>query len=92
MFHALTRTALLAFAISLSPMLPAGAETDRPVTAEEMRQIEAVLRREGFTQWKKVEFDDCRFEVDDAVAADGRRYDVKLSGVDFTIVARDPED
>jgi hypothetical protein len=91
MFKTTIRASLVATALALSP-LPSLADADRPVTAEETRQIEAVLRREGFSQWGKIEFDDGRFEVDDAVAADGRRFDLKLSGVDFVIVDRDLED
>ena len=65
---------------------------DRPVTPEERRQIEATLRREGFTRWGGIEFDDGHFEVDDAIAADGKKYDLELSSVDFTITSRDLDD
>lgn len=65
---------------------------DRPVTPEERRQIEATLRREGFTRWGGIEFDDGHFEVADAIAADGKTYDLELSSVDFTITSRDLDD
>ncbi len=32
------------------------------------------------------------FEVEKAVAPDGRTFDLKLSNVDFIILERDPED
>jgi hypothetical protein len=55
------------------------AHADRAPTAEERAKIEQALRGQGFTQWKKIEFDDARvWEVDDAIAADGKRYDLKL--------------
>lgn len=86
------RRALLAATVALTaatiPFSAARAD-DRPVTAEERRQIEATLRREGFTRWGDIEFDDGHFEVDDAIAADGRKYDLDLSGVDFSITRRD---
>lgn len=86
------------FAIALgalflaAPLTSVRAGDDRPVTPEEMRQIEATLRREGFTRWGKVEFDDGRFEVDDAIAANGQKYDLKLSSVDFAILSRKLDD
>lgn len=85
------RAGLLALALVL-PAVPALADADRPVTAEEIRQIETVLRREGFRQWGAIQFDGGRFEVEKAVAPDGRTFDLKLSNVDFIILERDPED
>jgi hypothetical protein len=89
-----TRRTVLAAALGVSiaaPLVSAYAG-DRPVTAEELRQIEATLRREGFTRWDEVEFDDGHFEVDDAIGADGRKYDLKLSSVDFSILSRKLDD
>ena len=71
-----------------APAMPALAD-DRPPTAEERAKIEEVLRAEGFTAWEEIEFDDDgHWEVDDAVAADGREYDLKLD-TEFRIVERD---
>ena len=81
----------------LAPVLAAGllaslpAYADRPPTPEELAKIEAVLKREGFTKWGHIEFDDQRFEVDDAIAADGRRFDLEIDPKTFEIVDRDPE-
>lgn len=90
----LDRRALLAATLGVTSAMPLAAARadDRPVTPEERRQIEEVLRREGFTRWGDIELDDGRFEVDDAVAADGREYDLELSRADFSIVKRDLED
>ena len=81
----------------LAPVLAAGllaslpARADRPPTPEERAQIEAVLKREGFTKWGTIEFDDQYFEVDDAYAADGRKFDLDLDPKTFAIVKRDPD-
>ena len=87
-----TRRAVLAAALGFAAAAPLAAARadDRPVTPEERRQIEATLRQEGFTRWGKMEFDDGGyFEVDDAVGADGRKYDLKLSRVDFSVLSRE---
>lgn len=95
MSHSTRRTVLAAtlgaLALPALPVLPARAD-DRPPTPEERRQIEAVLRRSGFVRWGKIELDDGRWEVDDAVTADGRKYDLKLSSADFSIVRRERDD
>jgi hypothetical protein len=63
---------------------------DRAPTAEEAVQIEEVLRAEGFTSWEEIEFDDGVWEVDDAVAADGTKYDLTLDPT-FAIIERDED-
>lgn len=90
----LDRRALLAATLGLTGALPLAAARadDRPVTPEERRQIEEVLRREGFTRWGETELDDGRFEVHDAIATDGREYDLELSRADFSILKRDLDD
>lgn len=90
--HRTRRTVILAASIAAAAPFAMALADDRPVTPEEARQIETVLRREGFVRWGKVAFDDGQFEVDDAVAADGRKYDLKLSSVDFSIQHREPDD
>jgi hypothetical protein len=85
-----TRLAVFALGLALAPAL--ALADDRPVTPEERRQIENSLRQAGFARWGEIELDDGRFEVDDAIAADGRKYDLKLSRVDFSIQSRDLDD
>jgi hypothetical protein len=87
---ALHRTRIALLGLALAPGL--ASADDRPVTPQERDRIENVLRQAGFTRWGEIEFDDGRFEVDDAVAADGRKYDLELSGTDFSIVSRDRDD
>jgi hypothetical protein len=53
-------------------------------------EIEQVLRAQGFTKWDDIEFDDNRWEVDDAFAPEGRKYDLKLDQ-SFFIIDRKPD-
>ncbi len=69
----------------------AAAHADRPATAEERAAIERVLQQEGFTAWSDIDYDDDGyFEVDDAIAADGREYDLKLDA-SYAIIERDAD-
>lgn len=88
------RRSVLALALACATLAahPAAADTERPTTPEEARQIDQSLRREGFVRWGEVTFEHGRFEVDDAVHTDGQTYDVKLSGVDFTIMEKKRDD
>lgn len=81
------RTAVAAaFAAGLAASAPAFA--DRMPTAEELGRIEAALKKEGFTRWDDIELDDGVWEVDDAVGADGVRYDLELDPKTLAIVKR----
>jgi hypothetical protein len=53
-----------------------------------------MLRNEGFTRWGKIELDDDDdvWEIDDAYASDGRRYDLRLHPDTLAIIAREPDD
>jgi hypothetical protein len=77
---------LIASALALATLEPALA--DRPPTPEERARIEAVLRDAGFRTRKEIGFDDGRWEVDDAVAADGVEYDLKLDPDTLSILER----
>lgn len=84
--------ALLAAAM----MLASGpALADRDPTPEERERIEAALRAEGFVRWDDIELEDDgpapHWEVDDAVGADGREYDLKLDVDTLAIIERDPD-
>lgn len=81
--------AVLSTTVALAAMAPALA--DRDPTPEERTRIEAVLREEGFTRWEDIELEDeGHWEVDDAVGADGREYDLHLD-TNLTIIRRDPD-
>ena len=49
-----------------------------------------MLRVEGFTRWDDIELDDGVWEVDDAIGADGREYDLKLNQ-QFEIIEREQD-
>ena len=85
---------LAALALGLSTLIasPALADDDRPPTAEERTKIEEVLKAEGFTAWKEIEFDDNRWEIDDATHSDGKVYDLYLSGKDMSVVFKTLDD
>jgi hypothetical protein len=65
-----------------------------PPDPEERSRIEAVLRNEGFTDWRAIALDDDDgvWEVDDAYASDGHRYDLRLHPNTLAIIAREPDD
>lgn len=89
---ALAQTAAPAPATTPAPataMSPVQGD-DRDPTPEERTQIEQTLRTDGFTSWEEIELDDGVWEVDDAVAADGQKFDVKLDAA-FAIIERDPD-
>jgi hypothetical protein len=74
----------LAAAALLASAAPAFA--DRPPTAEERTALEAALTNLGFTSWGDIEFeDDGVWEIDDAIGADGQKYDLILTP-DFQIL------
>ena len=80
---------LLALAFLAVMAVPTMA--DRKPTAEERARIESVLREQGFTRWDEIEFDDdaTAWDVDDAVSADGRKYDLKLDPNNLSIIKRE---
>jgi hypothetical protein len=65
---------------------------DRAPTEAEAAAIKDSLAKAGFSAWGKVEYDDGKWEVDDAIGADGKRYDVDLSASDYTILKKELED
>jgi uncharacterized membrane protein YkoI len=86
------RPSLLTLAAAAA-LLASPALADRAPTPEERAAIEAKLRAEGFTRWESIELEDDEsvWEVDDAVAADGREYDLDLEPGTLEILKRDPD-
>ncbi len=67
----------IALAISVLSVLPAFA--DRQVTEEERAKLSTAVQTEGCSGGKfEMDEDDQQFEVDDAVCADGKKYDLKF--------------
>ena len=64
--------------ISIAFILSTGsALADRPVSEEERQQLVAGLEREGCSGGK-MEFDDGKFEVENARCADGKTYELEF--------------
>lgn len=78
-----------ATAMSAAALATAAAADDRPATPAERAGIAAILEANGYTSWKRIEFDrdDRKFEIDDARHANGRVYDVDIR--DGRIVKRE---
>jgi hypothetical protein len=82
---------LLGLVVASGVLLPGQVFADRPPSPEERSRIEAMLRNEGFTHWGKIELNDevGVWEVDDAYASDGRRYDLNLDPETLAIIEPD---
>ena len=65
------------------------ALADRPVTDQERTQLVAAMQAQGCTGGK-MEFDDGKFEVDDAKCSDGKTYDLKFDGA-FKLIKKELE-
>jgi hypothetical protein len=61
----------------------------RAPTAEETTAVSAALTKAGFSKWGKIEFDDGKWEIDNAVGTDGKMYDVDLSATDFSVIKKE---
>ncbi len=68
--------------LAASVLATTASADDRPATPAERAHVANILRANGYTSWKKIEFDrdDRKFEVDDARHANGRVYDVDIRG------------
>lgn len=82
-------TGLTALALGLA--FTGSAFADRKPAPDEQTKIEAVLKQEGFTKWKKIEVEDDEIEVDDAIDANGKQFDLELDPKTFAIVKRKAE-
>jgi Peptidase propeptide and YPEB domain len=85
---------LLGLVLAAGALVPGQALADRTPNPQERSRIETMLRNEGFTRWGKIglEDDDDIWEIDDAYASDGRKYDLQLEPETLEIVAREPDD
>jgi hypothetical protein len=80
----------LPVALVLSCLLAAPAFADRPLSADERARLSAAIATIGCSGGK-MEFDDGRFEVDNARCNDGRNYDLKFDAA-FNLVKKELED
>lgn len=75
-------------AIPVLVALAVPAKADRPLTEAERAKVMEAVKAEG-CNGGKMEFDenDRQFEVDDAVCADGKKYDLKFDA-DFKFIRK----
>jgi hypothetical protein len=78
-------------AMTFIMVLAGGALADRPVTEEEKTKLAAAVAAQGCSGGKKMEFDDGKFEVDDASCADGKKYDLDFD-TSFQLIKKEVED
>jgi hypothetical protein len=85
---------LLGLVLVVATLLPGYVLADRAPTPQERSRIETMLRNEGFIRWGKIELDDesDAWEIDDAHASDGHRYDLRLHPDTLEILTREPDD
>lgn len=78
--------AALGLALLSGPVL-----ADEKLPPDQQAKVEDILKKEGFTKWKEIELDDGMIEVDDAIDANGKQFDLKLDPKTMEITKRKPE-
>ncbi len=84
-------TAKSAAIVALVLTLHAPAFADEKLPPDQQAKVEEILKKEGFTKWDEIELDDGMIEVDDAVDANGKQFDLKLDPKTLEIVKRKAE-
>ena len=77
-------------ALAVTAMTVTTVLADRPVTEEERAKLVAAMAAEGCSGGE-MEFDDGKFEVDDARCADGKEYDLDFDR-DFKLIKKELDD
>ncbi|MBB2960183.1 PepSY domain-containing protein [Methylobacterium sp. R2-1] len=72
-------------------LLAGPALADQKLPPDQQTKVEDILKKEGFTKWKEIELDDGMIEVDDAIDANGKQFDLKLDPKTMEIVKREAE-
>lgn len=85
------RIVTAALALALATSLAGAAQADQKLPADQQAKVEEKLKAEGFTKWKKIELDDGHIEVDDAIDAGGKQFDLHLDKTTLAITKRKPE-
>jgi hypothetical protein len=78
--------ALAVVALASAPLL---ADHDRPPTAEERARIMQALEAMGYKSVGEIEVEGTRIEVDDAIGADGKRYDLELDATTLKLIHKE---
>jgi hypothetical protein len=81
--------ALFAAAALAATLSPAALADGRAPNAEEKAAIVDAMQTNGFSTWGKVELDDGKWEIDDAVHKDGLVYDVDLKSGDYAMIKKE---
>jgi hypothetical protein len=86
------RQIVFGLVIAVGILFPGQVLAERAPHPGERSRIETMLRNEGYTHWGKIEFDDNDevWEVDNAYASDGHRYDLRLDPDTLRIMTREP--
>ncbi|WP_336490279.1 PepSY domain-containing protein [Methylobacterium nigriterrae] len=82
----------IALALALPLAVCASAMADQKLAPDQQTKVEEVLKKEGFTKWKKIEMEHGMIEVDDAIDANGKEFDLKLDPNSLAIVKREADD
>lgn len=86
------RLSSIVASVGFALALPTVALADRAPNAEERMAIEKKLAAEGYTAWESIELEDSGvWEVDDAIAKDGKKYDLRLKAGTYDITDRKPD-
>lgn len=80
--------ATTAFAAAVLALTSASAFAGRAPSAAERADIDYALSAQGYSSWGEIEWDDGRWEIDNALDSDGKRYDLKL---DQNLTVRESE-
>lgn len=85
---------ILILSTALASMAMTSALADRKPTLEERTRIETKLKELGYTSWDEIELEEDRnvWEVEDARAADGKKYDLKLNPQTLEVTSRKLDD
>jgi hypothetical protein len=81
----------LAAALIGVALLAGPALADEKLPPDQQTKVEDILKKEGFTKWDEIELDDGMIEVDDAIDANGKQFDLKLDPKTLEIVKRKAE-
>src|SRR3546814_1247275 len=84
----------IASAFLAASMIAVPAYADRGPTQDEAKAIAAKLTAEGFKSWEEIELDNDGpyWEIDDARAMDGKKYDLKLRPTGYGIIKKRSEE
>jgi len=55
-------------------------------------KVEAALKAQGFTSWESIVLDKGTWEVDEAIDASGKRFDLRIDPKTLKIISKEEED